>query len=117
MEDGVVMPVDAVTSCSASEETRIADQIMYHITSSLSQCTATEQANVCDDLIGRLIELKSRDVHLIAAKKQNSIGLFYLCRSLNGLQHLYDLFSSGRLKEIVERTFTVLLNNGTVGRR
>jgi hypothetical protein len=104
-----VMLVDAVTSCSASEEIRITNQIMYHITSSLSQCTVTEQANVYDDLIGRLIELKS-DVHLIAAKKQNSIGLFYLCRSFTGLQHLYDLLSSGELKQIIEHFFSVLLN-------
>jgi hypothetical protein len=57
-------------------------------------------------------ELRSRDIDLIAANTQHSIGLFYLCRSLDALQHLYDLIISGELKQIIERIFTVLLNKG-----
>jgi hypothetical protein len=55
-------------------------------------------------------ELRSRGIDLIAANTQHSIGLFYLCRSVDALQHLYDLFASGELKQIVARIFTVLLN-------
>jgi hypothetical protein len=105
-EDGAVMPVDAVTRCSASEEIRIADRIMDVIADSVSNRSDAERMNVFAEVVERL------NVHLIHAKKQNSIGLFYFCLSLDGLQHLYELFSSGRLKEIVERIFTVLLNNG-----
>jgi hypothetical protein len=62
--------------------------------------------------VTRLVnELRSRDIDLIAVNTQHSIGLFYLCRSLDALQHLYDLFTSGELKQIVERIFTVLLND------
>lgn len=50
---------------------------------------------------------------MIAANTKYSIGLFYFCHSLSGLQHLYDLFSSGQLKEVVGRMFTMVLNDIT----
>jgi hypothetical protein len=70
--------------------------------------------NICTESIVELLnKLRSRDVHLINTSKQNGIHLFYLCHSLDGLQHLWNLLSSGDLKEIMERIFTILLDNGT----
>jgi hypothetical protein len=97
----------ATTGSCASDERYIVEQFKTF----LSNCPDRE--NVINELFQHVNELKSHQVDVIAATKQNSIGLFYFCHSLDGLQHLYELFSSGRLKEIVERIFTVLLNNGT----
>jgi hypothetical protein len=114
LEDGVVISIDVVTSCSISEEIRIVERIIEVITASLGNCSNAEhvKAGQYAEIVECLNELNSHNIQLITAKTKNNIGLYYLCRSLDGLQHLYDLFSSGKLKEIVERIFTVLLNSG-----
>jgi hypothetical protein len=56
--------------------------------------------------------MRSRDIHTIYVQKQNSIGVFYLCHSLDGLQHLFDLFFSKELEKTLECIFTLLLDSG-----
>jgi hypothetical protein len=112
-EDSVLMTADAVTNCSVPEQGCVVKKIMDVIRASLSSCSDAKRMNVYAEVAERLNELKSCDVRLIAAtKKQNSIGLFYMCHSLGGLQHLCGLLSSRELKKLLERIFTLLLNSG-----
>jgi hypothetical protein len=106
LEDGVVAQIVAKTRCSADEERLIVERFM----AVLGNVPNEERENYYAQVTRHMNELRSRGIDLIAANTQHSIGLFYLCRSLDALQHLYDLFTSGELKQIVERIFTVLLN-------
>ena len=63
-----------------------------------------------DKLQQRLNELRNHRKPLIAAKKGNSICLYYLCTSLSGLQHLKELYFSGQLTSLLQEIFTQLLN-------
>jgi hypothetical protein len=49
------------------------------------------------------------DLQLIGVKK-GSIELYYLCTSLSGLQHLYELHTSGRLQLLFNQVLTSLTN-------
>jgi Caspase recruitment domain len=102
LNDGVVAHIVATTNVSAREETYIVDRFMAILGRSSSEDR--------ERLIQRVNEF-SRDVDLLAVKKENSIGIFYFCRSLAGLQHLDDLYSSGQLKFIFENVFSELLND------
>jgi hypothetical protein len=57
-------------------------------------------------------DLRSRDVQVVAATVGHSIGLYFICKSFTGLQHLYELYCSGQLKRTVEGMFTCLLDKG-----
>jgi hypothetical protein len=52
------------------------------------------------------------DVELIGARKQNSIGSYFVCKTLTALQRLYQMYLSGRLQTFLEELFTLLLDNG-----
>jgi hypothetical protein len=49
-------------------------------------------------------------VQLIAIDKVSSIGLYYWCTSLEGLQRLTDLYTSGRLQLMLNQVFSSLLD-------
>jgi hypothetical protein len=110
-QDGVVTHIDFSTSCSATEERCIVDRFMALLADSLNSRSDEVRETVYKEVVERINELKNRDVQTIAAMKQNSIGLFFMCHSLKGLQHLYDLYSSGQLKQVAQRIFTVLLDD------
>jgi hypothetical protein len=110
LEDGVVTQIVAKTRCSADEERLIVERFM----AVLGNVPSVERENYYAQVTRHMSELRSRGIDLIAANTQHSIGLFYLCRSLDALQHLYDLFTSGELKQTVERIFTLLLNEKSV---
>jgi hypothetical protein len=112
LEDGVVAQIVAKTRCSADEERLIVERFM----AVLGNVPNEEMENYYAQVTRRVNELRSRGIDLIAVNTQHSIGLFYLCRSLDALQHLYDLFASGELKQILERIFTVLLNGRKASR-
>jgi hypothetical protein len=110
-EFGVVTHIDFTTSCSANEERCIVDRFMALLVDSLNSRSDEVRETVYKEVVERINELKNRDVQTIAAMKQNSIGLFFMCHSLNGLHHLYDLYSSGQLKQIAQCIFTALFND------
>jgi hypothetical protein len=106
--DGVVPQLVAKTRSSADKERLIAERFMAVLRSS-----SNVDREITHDEVKRLVnELRNRGIDLIAVNTQHSIGLFYLCRSPDALQRLYDSFTCGEMKQIVERIFTVLLNDG-----
>ena len=64
-----------------------------------------------------LDQLRAREVSLIFAQRQNSIGLFYLCRSLRGLQYLYEIYSTQQLNVLMQEIFISLDSDGTMDLR
>jgi DNA-binding beta-propeller fold protein YncE len=50
-------------------------------------------------------------VQLIAIDQVSSIGLYYWCTSLEGLQHLSKLYTSGRLQTLLNKVFSYLLHD------
>lgn len=59
--------------------------------------------------IFELVQLQNDDMELIDLRPSNSIGLFFHCRTSKGLDNLYELVTSGRLKLIVEVAFGKVL--------
>jgi hypothetical protein len=101
-----VAQIVAKTRCSADEERLIVERFM----AVLGNVPSVKRENYYAQVTRHMSELRSRGIDLIAVNTQHSIGLFYFCRSLDALQHVYGLFISGELKQTVERTVTVLLN-------
>jgi hypothetical protein len=77
----------------------------------IGQSLPADWKHLYSQVTGHVNELSSHDVEVIAFKKQNNVGIFYFCHSLAGLQHLYDLYSSGKLKCTLKNVFTELLND------
>jgi len=61
--------------------------------------------------IYRQMSLLGDDIELVVLRKQNSIGVFLLCRSLDSIAHLEVLYSSEQLMVILERLFNALLSS------
>jgi hypothetical protein len=55
-------------------------------------------------------ELKTHDVDLLTVRQGNSIGLFYFCTSLTGLQYLHELYCIDQFRINLLEIFISLLN-------
>jgi hypothetical protein len=63
----------------------------------------------------RIDELRQKDAELFATATGHSVHLYFFCRSLPGLWHLYELYSTGHLRLFVEDLFDLVL--GTESQR
>lgn len=107
LNDGAVAHVVAKTSSSSAEERLIVERFK----NLLSESSDTNRENLYSQVVQHVNELRGRGILIVSANSENSIGVLYMCLSLSGLQHLYDLYTSGQLKRIAEHIFTVLLND------
>jgi hypothetical protein len=108
LEDAAVALMIAKTRSKADDERLIVERFMAVLSKNLN----IDREIRYDEVTQLVNDLRSRGIDLIAVNTQHSIGLFYLCRSLDALQRLYDSFTCGEMKQIIERIFTVLLNDG-----
>lgn len=106
--DGVVVQVVAKTSCCVDEETLIVERFKELLRRSYD----AKREHLYAEVTQVVNELRDHGVETVAANTRHSIGVFYLCHSLAGLQYLGDLHSSGELERILQRAFTRLLNDG-----
>jgi hypothetical protein len=60
------------------------------------------------ELISQVVNIDD-DVQLIDIDKDSSIGLYYWCTSLKGLQYMTELYASGQLQIMLNQAFAALL--------
>jgi hypothetical protein len=130
LNDGAVAHLVAKTNCSATEETHIVNrtkeilgqtsragrghlyQFILYLLGLFSRPSSSADTEHLYSRVGeRIEELSDQVVELMAFSNENSIGIFYFCQTLAGLQHLNDLYSSGHLKLIFENIISELLND------
>jgi hypothetical protein len=58
-----------------------------------------------------ITELRENDAAVLCVQTQHSIGLFYFCKSLQGLQYLNKLYSTQQLQVMMQDIFISLLDS------
>jgi hypothetical protein len=75
----------------------------------LMRLSDAERREQCGEQLCQVLEkLRGEMCELIAVRQQTSIGLYFFCSSLSGLQFLRDLYASSQLKRIVNEIFVAL---------
>jgi hypothetical protein len=88
-------------------ETQIVEQFM----TLLEQSPAEHREELRVKVNNKVQEL-GPDVEVKRVRKRNSIGSYFVCKTLAALQRLYQIYLSGHLQTFLEELFTLLLNNG-----
>lgn len=114
LEDGAVPEID---SDNGENQIEVEMQVVRMLMSLLKKSPNERKGDLCNDLIQWIEKFRDSDVDLIAAKQTHSISLVWLCRSKTGLFHFHDLFTSGRLKIMIEELFRLVLNDEQPGLR
>jgi hypothetical protein len=108
----VVVCVDAeLEELSVGDVEQVETQIVEQFMTLLEQSPAERREELKDKVVNKVQEL-GPDVELIGVRKQNSIGSYFVCKTLTALQRLYQMHLSGRLQTFLEELFTLLLDNG-----
>lgn len=90
----------------AQQETLIVDLL----TSFLKQSPIEDKKRLRSKILHLLFDNLDSEVELATVNTKHSIGLYFLCKTLPGLQHLNNLFVSGRLKKVLDQIFSILLS-------
>jgi len=104
-EDGVVLHFTAIVSGTGDftrRESCIADQFMTILQKDYLEKPILKEVQQHMDL------QQANDVPLIASVQGNGIRFFYLCKSLRGLQYIYDVYSSGQLKTVIQKLIILI---------
>ena len=108
----MIVAVDAKLESSDAEGTEAAEtQIVAEYKKLYSDSSETRLKTAVEKI--QRIEKELRElgagIELIKLKKQNSIGSYFLCKTVDGLQRLNAMFKSGTLKTMLENVFNCLL--------
>jgi hypothetical protein len=110
----VLVAVDAeLEGLSVGDVEQVETNIVEQFMTLLEQSPAERREELKDKVVNKVQEL-GPDVELISVRKQNSIGSYFICQTLTALQHLYQMYLSGRLQTFLEELFTLLLNNDQI---
>ena len=108
----VVVSYDArLNNSSDSVETQIVTEYkkLYSESSETRLQSALKKINELETELHQL----GAGIKLIALKKQNSIGSYFLCTKLDALRRLNRMYKSGALKRRLENIFNQLLTENT----
>jgi hypothetical protein len=108
----VAVAVDAeLEESSVGDVEQVETQIVEQFMTLLEESPAERREELKDKVVNKVQEL-GPDVELIGVRKQNSIGSYFICKTLTALQRLYQMYLSGRLHTFLEELFALLLDNG-----
>jgi len=107
---GVVAHIVAKT-CNAESVQQDEQRIVLQIVELLKKRSPGDRQQLLKAVHRHIDDLERNDVDLVTARIETSIGLFYMCKSYEGLHYLYQLYESGELKCRLMEMFSLLLAN------
>ena len=111
----VIVGVDAKLNGSAQTIDRVEDQIVSEYNRLYADSSGARRQAIVKKTQELDEELKSvgAGIRLIALKKQDSIGSYFLCSTRDSLQQLRQAYKSGTLKQVLENIFNILIQDDT----